>query len=88
MLDQKPTPARSIAGRIRNIGSDGKTYQNVDSAWLAIRSVSAVSRQSHNIPNSEINGNETMRAPKLGLRFATSDTMAMMIPDKAHLMTK
>jgi hypothetical protein len=32
MLGQNPTPARSIAGKTRNIGSDGKTYQNVDSA--------------------------------------------------------
>jgi len=32
MLGQKPAPARSIAGRARNIGSDGRTYQNVDSA--------------------------------------------------------
>jgi hypothetical protein len=82
MLDQKPTPARSIAGRTRNIGSDGRTYQNVDSAWLAIRSVSAVSRQSHRIPNSDTKGNETIRAPKLGLRFATSDTTAMIMPKR------
>ena len=31
MLGQKLTPARSIAGRTRNMGSDGSTYQNVDS---------------------------------------------------------
>ena len=31
-LGQKPTPDRSIAGKIRNIGSDGRTYQKVDSA--------------------------------------------------------
>jgi len=88
MLNQKSTPARSIAGRIRNIGSDGKTYQNVDSAWLAIRSVSPVSRQSHRIPKSDTNGNETMSAPKAGLRFATSDTTAMIMPDKVHLIMK
>lgn len=32
MLVQKPTPARSMAGRTKNIGSEGRTYQNVDSA--------------------------------------------------------
>jgi hypothetical protein len=31
-LLQKPTPAQSMTGRIRNIGSDGSTYQNVDCA--------------------------------------------------------
>jgi len=45
-LDQKPSPARSIAGKTKNIGSDGSTYQNVDSAWAAIRSTSLVSRRS------------------------------------------
>ena len=33
-------------------------------------------------------GNETISAPNGGLRFATSDTTAMMMPDKMHLMTK
>lgn len=28
-LDQKPTPARSIAGKTKHIGSDGSTYQKV-----------------------------------------------------------
>src|SRR5579864_7710624 len=88
MLGQKPMPARSIAGRIRNIGSDGKTYQNVDCVRLSIRSASPVSRQSHRIPKSDTKGSETISAPKLGLRFATSDTTAMMIPDKAHFMIK
>lgn len=31
-LDQKPTPPRSSPGKTKNIGSDGSTYQNVDSA--------------------------------------------------------
>jgi hypothetical protein len=31
-LLQKPTPARSMAGRTRNMGRDGSTYQNVDCA--------------------------------------------------------
>jgi hypothetical protein len=29
-LVQKPAPALSIAGKTRNIGSDGRTYQKVD----------------------------------------------------------
>jgi hypothetical protein len=41
-----------------------------------------------NIANSDTNGRETISAPKAGLRFATSDTTAMMMPDKAHLATK
>ena len=88
MLSQKPMPARSIAGRIRNIGSDGKIYQNVDCARLAICSASPVSRQSHRIAKSDTKGRETINAPKLGLRLAISDATAMMIPDKAHLMIK
>jgi hypothetical protein len=31
-LMQKPKPARNIVGSSKNIGSEGKTYQNVDSA--------------------------------------------------------
>src|SRR6266702_2830300 len=88
MLDQKPRPARSIAGRTRNIGSDGRTYQNVDSAWLAIRSTSLVSRQSHRIPNSDTKGNDTISAPRTGLRLATSDTRATIMPDRTHLVMK
>ena len=30
-LGQNPNPPRSIAGIARNIGSDGRTYQNVAS---------------------------------------------------------
>src|SRR3954452_145477 len=87
-VGQKPTPARSMPGSTRNIGRDGRTYQNVDSAWLAIRSASPVSRQSHRIPNNDTKGSETISAPKAGLRLATSDTTAIIIPDKAHLMMK
>jgi hypothetical protein len=88
MLGQKPTPARSIAGRTRNIGSDGSMYQKVDCVRLATRSVSPVSRQSQRIANTDTKGNETISAPKAGLRFATSDTTAMIMPDNAHLMMK
>src|SRR5450631_4225324 len=88
MLGQKPIPARSSAGSTRNIGSDGRTYQNVDSAWLAIRAVSAVSRQSQMIPSSDTNGSDTIKAAKAGLRLATSDTTATMMPDSAHLRMK
>src|SRR4051794_13689990 len=87
-VGQKPTPARSMPGSTRNIGRDGRTYQNVDSAWPAIRSASPVSRHSQMIPSNETSGSETINAPNAGLRFATSETTAMITPDNAHLMTK
>jgi hypothetical protein len=49
---------------------------------------SPVSRQSQRMPSKDTKGSETISAPNAGLRFATSDTTAMMMPDNAHLMTK
>jgi hypothetical protein len=87
-LVQKPTPALSIAGKARNIGSDGRTYQKVDWAWSAIRAISLVSRHSQRIPSKDTRGSETISAPSDGLRFATSETTAMINPDDRHLTAK
>ena len=85
---QKPTPWRSSAGSTRNIGSVGSTYQKVDSACAAILTASPVSRQSQRMPSRETSGSETMRAPSVGERRATSETTAMMTPDRPTLSAR
>ena len=57
----------------------------MDSAWFAIRVASPVSRQSQIMPRSDTNGTDTIKAPSAGLRLATSETTATMMPDNAHL---
>src|SRR5258705_3576496 len=81
-------PWRSIQGKARNIGSDGMTYQNVASAWPAMRLMSWVSRHSHRMPKSDTSGRDATKAPKAGLRRAISDTAMTMIPDKRALVTR
>lgn len=39
-------------------------------------------------PESDTSGRETTSAPKAGLRFAISDTAAIMMPDNRILMMK
>lgn len=85
---QNPTPFLNSMGIRRNIGSEGSTYQNVASAWLASRSGSAVSRHSHIMPRIEIRGSEATSAPTPGLRRAISDTAATIRPESAALMAK
>src|SRR5215831_13666295 len=67
-------PWRSIAGMIRNIGNVGRTYLNVDCACAAIRSASLVSCHSQIMPRIETSGSDTMSAPRLGERRATSES--------------
>src|SRR4051794_10781814 len=45
-LGQNAIPLLNSAGTSKNIGSDGRIYQNVASAWLAIRSASPVSARA------------------------------------------
>src|ERR1019366_9721663 len=85
---QKLIPCRSMYGNARNIGRDGITYQKVASAWLAILTVLPVSRQSQMIASIDTSGSDATSAPKAGLRFAISDTAAMMIPDRRALRAK
>src|SRR5579863_3010890 len=85
---QKPMPPRSIAGMSRNIGSDGRTYQKVASNNEAIRIVSAVSRHNQITAIIEISGSDATTAPNAGLRFAISDTMAIINPESAALIRK
>ena len=85
---QKLTSCRNIAGKIRNMGNDGRTNQKVDSAWLAMRSTSAVSRHSQIIPSMEISGSEAISPPIAGLRLAISDTAMIMMPDRTDLMMR
>jgi hypothetical protein len=83
---QNPSPCRSIAGRTKNIGSDGRTNQKVASDCAATRCVSAVSCQSQIIARIETSGSEAIRPPKPGLRLATSEaamTMAACQPSPA-----
>src|SRR5512139_3885648 len=87
-VSQNTMPRRSIAGITRNIGSVGSTYQNVDCACAAIRSASLVSCHSQMMPRIETSGSETIRAPRVGERRATSDTMAMMTPESAALTVR
>jgi len=82
-VGQNAIPWRNIAGIRRNIGKVGSTYQKVDCACVAIRSASPVSCHSQRMPRIETRGSETMRAPSVGDRRATSDTTAMMTPDNA-----
>ena len=86
--NQKPTPARSMAGKARNIGSDGNTNQNVACAREAIRSVSPVSFHSHNMLRMEIRGSETMSAPNAGLLRAISETIATITPEITALTSR
>ena len=72
----------------RNIGKDGRTNQNVASTWDAMLSMSGLSRHSQTIPRTEIKGREATNAPNPGLRFAISETAAMMMPDNAALMAR
>jgi hypothetical protein len=69
-----------MTGKAKNIGRDGRINQNVDSACIAIRSVS---RHNHMIPRIETSGKEAIRPPTLGLRRAASDTIITMIPESA-----
>jgi hypothetical protein len=64
------------------------TYQNVASARLATRCASPVSRHSQMIASSETSGSYTIRAPNAGLRLATSETTAMMIPESSALSAR
>jgi hypothetical protein len=82
---QNPKLCRSMAGSTRNMGKLGKTYQNVDSACTAIRSTSAVSRQSQMMASTDIKGSDAIRPPIPGLRCATSDTIMTKTPDRAAL---
>ena len=85
--DQNPKPLLSNAGNTRNIGSVSKTNQNVDCAKVAMASLSAVSRQSHMKVRSEMRGSEIITAPRAGLRFATSEAIAIIAPDRSALVT-
>ncbi len=85
---QNPIPFLSIAGKAKNIGMDGKMYQNVASAWAAIFSVSDVSRQSHMKARIEISGSDPIKPPMLGFRRLTSETIIMMTPERAALIIR
>ena len=85
---QKPIPCRSKAGKIRNIGSEGSTNQNVDSECAATRSKSEVSFHNQIIPKIEISGSDATSPPSEGLRFAISDTIMTIMPDSVDLITR
>ena len=84
--DPNPKPPLRNAGNTRNIGSVGKTNQNVECAVM-MASLSAVSRQSHMKVRSETRGSERITAPRAGLLFATSEAIAMIAPDRSALVT-
>src|SRR5690242_2208384 len=85
---QKPMPLRSRIGTSRNIGREGRTYQDVAAICDATRSASPVSRHNHTTAIMEISGSEATRAPNAGLRLATSDTTATINPENAALLRK
>ena len=87
-LGQNGTADRSISGMAINIGNVGSTYQKVATICEAMRSVSPVSRHSQITARIDTSGSDTMSAPSAGLRFATSETMAMMMPEISALMTR
>lgn len=65
-LGQNPHPARRSAGRVKNIGIDGARNQIVPMEWAAMRSGSAVSRQSQIIDRIDTKGSYTISAPSPG----------------------
>ena len=85
---QKPTPARSIAGRARNSGIDGRKNQKALCASSAIRSPSRVSCQTQMKVSSETNGSETISPPTPGHRRATSEAVATITPEISALMAR
>lgn len=78
---QNPIPWRIMNGRIRNIGKDGSTYQNVALAWLANRSVSPVSCHSQIIASTDTRGSDAINPPSVGLRLDVSAITSTMMPD-------
>lgn len=63
---QKSTPLRSMKGIRRNIGSEGRTYQKVASAWAAMLAVSGLSCHSQIMPSTETSGSDAISAPAAG----------------------
>ncbi len=82
---QKPHPARSIAGMVKNIGIDGARNQIVPMEWLARRSTSRVSCHNQIIDSTDTSGSETINAPRPGKRRAVSEASAIRMPEMAAL---
>jgi len=85
MAAQNATPWRNSAGSTRNKGKVGSTSQKVPCASAAMRSLSPVSRHSQSIDRMESRGSDRIKAPQLGLRRATSEAVAMMMPESTAL---
>ena len=64
--NQKETPRRSRQGISKNIGSEGRTNQNVASRCDAMLPVSGLSCQSQIAPSSDTSGREAINAPNPG----------------------
>ena len=80
---QNDMSCRNRAGSRRSIGSVSKTNQNVDWERVTIASLLPVSSQSHVKARSETSGSERIKAPRVGLRLATSEAAAMIAPDRS-----
>ncbi len=85
---QKLSPARSIAGKAKNIGIEGRKNQNAPCASCATRSVSPVSRHNHRNVSNETSGSDTISPPTPGQRLATSEAAATISPDRAAFRSR
>ena len=69
----KEIPFFNIQGKNKNIGREGRTYQNVPSAWAAIFSISTFSPYIQTIPNTETKGSDAIRLANKGSFFESSE---------------
>jgi hypothetical protein len=77
---QKLIPARRSAGKIRNIGSEGRKNHSTLCESCAMRSLSPVSFQRQRNASNEIRGSDSINPPTPGERRAISEAVAMMRP--------
>jgi len=78
----------SRKGISRNIGREGKTYQNVADACVAMICGSGFSSQSHIIPRTDTSGSEAISAPKRGYKRATLEIVAIRAAERNSFIRK
>ena len=71
-------PLRKRNGINKNMGKEGSTYQNVPSAWSAIRIRSLVSPYIQTIPKIEIKGRDAIKLPNKGSFLDISDIITII----------
>ena len=85
---QNPTPPRSKAGKIKNIGRVGRKNQKTLVASWAIRSLSPVSLHNQKNVMTDMRGSERIRPPRLGDRRAASEAADTINPEMTILKSK